>query len=326
MGCSRPTLYPPCPMRQNPDISTADHRNTGVLLALGAYGWWGVVPAIYYHALQEVPVMELIAWRVLAGLPIMLVILSMTGRLNALRSVLARPRVLAMLAVSTLLIGINWFVFIWALDTNRLAEVSIGYYVNPLVSVALGMIVLGERMRRAQWIAICIAAIGVVVSAIRIEGVPWISMSLAGSFALYGLVRKKVDADAPTGLTVEMIFFLPFMIVILWLVHRNVGTSFMGGPAWLMVMLLLGGPVTVIPLLLFTGGARRLRLSTIGLLQYIAPTGQILLAVFAFGESFGPERVIAFTLIWIAVILYSVDSIRAARSDRHDGSKVPVEY
>lgn len=312
-------------MRRNPDISTADHRTTGVLLALGAYGWWGVVPAIYYHALQEVPVMELIAWRVLAGLPIMLVILWMTGRLEALRSVVARPRVLAMLAASALLIGINWFVFIWALDTNRLAEVSIGYYINPLVSVALGMIVLGERMRRAQWIAICIAATGVVVSAIRIEGVPWISMSLAGSFALYGLVRKKVDADAATGLTVEMIFFLPFMIVILWLVHRHVGTTFMDGSGWMMVMLLLGGPVTIIPLLLFTGGARRLRLSTIGLLQYIAPTGQILLAIFAFGESFGPERVIAFALIWIAVILYSVDSIRAARSDREEYSPEPVE-
>ena len=286
-----------------------------MLLALGAFGWWGAVTPIYYFALKEVPVLELIAWRILAGLPLMLLLLGCTGRMPGLLAILKRPGVLGALTVSTLLIGVNWFVFIWAIDTERLAEVSLGYYINPLVSVALGMLVLGERMRVAQWIAIGIAIAGVVVSAIHIDGIPWISLSLAGSFAFYGLVRKQVDADAATGLTVEMTLFFPFMVIILGIVHVDGGTSFMSGPAWLKLMLLLGGPVTIIPLLLFTGCARRLRLATVGLLQYIAPSGQLLLAVLVFGEPFGTERFLAFLLIWIAVSLYSIDSFLASRAE-----------
>ena len=305
------TLYPPIPVT---GIHQSDHRTTGVLLALGAYGWWGAITPLYYYALKGVPVLELIAWRVLAGLPVMLMLLLMTGRMAALRSIFTQPRVLLALAGSALLIGINWFVFIVAVDTDRLAEVSLGYYINPLVSVALGMFVLGERMRPAQWCAVAIAATGVIILAIRIGGVPWISLSLAGSFALYGLVRKQVNADAPTGLAIEMLLFLPFMIVLLGFVHMNEGTRFAEGPWWLAVMLLLGGPVTIIPLLLFTGCARRLRLATVGLLQYIAPSGQLLLAVLVFGEPFGSERIIAFSLIWIAVLIYSTDTLRSAKA------------
>ncbi len=299
--------------------SQSDQRTTGVLLALGAFGWWGAVTPVYYHALKTVNVFELIAWRIVAGLPLLLLLLWATRRLGALRRVLSNPRTLVMLVTSALLIGVNWFVFIWAVDTDRLAEVSLGYYVNPLVSVALGMLVLGERMRPAQWIAVAVAMAGVAVSAIGIDGMPWISLSLAGSFAFYGLVRKQVDADAATGLTVEMLLFLPLMLVILGMVHTSDGTSFARGPWWLALMLLLGGPVTIVPLLLFTGGARRLRLATIGLLQYIAPTGQLLLAVFAYGEEFDTGRLTAFILIWIAVLTYSADSFLASRSPTPDG-------
>ena len=291
--------------------SQSDQSTTGVLLALGAYGWWGAITPVYYHALQGIPVLELIAWRVLAGLPIMLVLLGMTGRLAALKLILFKPRVIATLTGSALLIGVNWLVFIIAVDTNRLTEASLGYYINPLVSVALGMFVLGERMRLMQWLAIALATTGVVVLAIRIGGVPWISLSLAGSFALYGLLRKQVAADAPTGLAVEMLVLFPFMMVVLAFVHTNDGTAFASGPWWLAMMLLLGGPVTIIPLLLFTGCARRLRLATVGLLQYIAPSGQLLLGVLAFGEAFGSDRIIAFSLIWIAVIIYSIDTWRS---------------
>ena len=312
------TLYPPHRMAIETSHSSADQRKTGVLLALGAFGWWGAVTPVYYYALKEVPVLELIAWRVLAGLPLMLLLLALTGRLAGLGTIFGRPRVLAALAASTVLIGLNWFVFIWAIDTERLAEVSLGYYINPLVSVALGMVVLGERMRTAQWIAIAIAFLGVVVSAIHLDGIPWISLSLAGSFALYGLVRKQVDADAPTGLAVEMTLFFPFMLIILGLVHANEGTTFISGPWWMTLMLLLGGPVTIIPLLLFTGCARRLRLATVGLLQYIAPSGQLLMAVLVFNEPFGTERFLAFLLIWVAVSLYSIDSYLAARAESHD--------
>ena len=299
--------------------SQSDQRTTGVLLALGAFGWWGAVTPVYYHALKTVNVFELIAWRIVAGLPLLLLLLWATRRLGALRRVLSHPRTLVMLVTSALLIGVNWFVFIWAVDTDRLAEVSLGYYVNPLVSVALGMLVLGERMRPAQWIAVAVAMAGVAVSAIGIDGMPWISLSLAGSFAFYGLVRKQVDADAATGLAVEMLLFLPLMLVILGMVHTSDGSSFARGPWWLTLMLLLGGPVTIVPLLLFTGGARRLRLATIGLLQYIAPTGQLLLAVFAYGEEFDTGRLTAFILIWIAVLTYSADSFLASRSPTPDG-------
>ena len=174
----------------------SDRQTTGVLLALGAFGWWGAITPVYYHALKTVNVFELIAWRIVAGLPLLLILLWMTRRLPHLRQVLTRPRTMMMLVASALLIGVNWFVFIWAVDTDRLAEVSLGYYINPLVSVALGMLVLGERMRPAQWIAVAVAIAGVAVSAVGIDGVPWISLSLAGSFAFYGLVRKQVDADA----------------------------------------------------------------------------------------------------------------------------------
>ncbi len=310
------TLYPPCPVNST---SQSDRRTTGVLLALGAFGWWGAITPVYYHALKTVNVFELIAWRIVAGLPLLLLLLWATRRMGALRRVLSHPRTLVMLVTSALLIGVNWFVFIWAVDTDRLAEVSLGYYINPLVSVALGMLVLGERMRPAQWIAVAVAMAGVAVSAIGIDGMPWISLSLAGSFAFYGLVRKQVDADAATGLTVEMLLFLPLMLVILGMVHTSDGTSFARGPWWLTLMLLLGGPVTIVPLLLFTGGARRLRLATIGLLQYIAPTGQLLLAVFAYGEEFDTGRLTAFILIWIAVLTYSADSFLASRSPAPDG-------
>ena len=296
--------------------TTSDHSTAGVLLGLGAYGWWGCVTPFYYYALKEVPVLELIAWRVLAGLPIMLLLLWATSRHTQLFSLFKKPGVLGLLALSAILIGINWFVFIIAVDTDRLTEASLGYYINPLVSVALGMIFLGERMRALQWVAVIIAAIGVAVLAIKTGGVPWISLSLAGSFAFYGLIRKQVTADAATGLTVEMMLLFPFMFAVLIFVGVGEGAMIVDGPTWLIIMLLLGGPVTIVPLLLFTGCARRLKLATVGLMQYIAPTGQFLLGVFAFGEAFGPDRIIAFVLIWAAVILYSADALRQSRRQK----------
>ena len=293
--------------------TTSDHSTAGVLLGLGAYGWWGCVTPFYYYVLKEVPVLELIAWRVLAGLPIMLLLLWATSRARAMLGILKDPKIMGLLAVSAVLIGINWFVFIIAVDTNRLTEASLGYYINPLVSVALGMIVLGERMRTLQWLAIIIAAGGVTVLAIKTGGVPWISLSLAGSFAFYGLIRKQISVDAPTGLAIEMLLLFPFLLVVLGYVHMDQGTMMADGPTWLVIMLLLGGPITIVPLLLFTGCARRLRLATVGLMQYIAPTGQFLMGVVAFGEAFGTDRIIAFCLIWAAVIIYSMDTWRHAR-------------
>ena len=282
-------------------------------MAVAAYVWWAVATPLYYRVVDQVPVGELLAWRVLSGIPAMGVLLWATGRLGELRAILGNRRVLGILAVSALLISINWVVFVWSVIDNRLSEASLGYYLNPLVWVALGRLVLGERMRGPQCVAVGIAAAGVGVLAWRLGGVPWISLSLAGSFGLYGLVRKQVSAAPATGLTIEMLLLAPFMCVLLWLDHVEHGNAVLAGPWWVSILLLLGGVVTAVPLVLFAGGAKRLQLTTMGMLQYIAPTGQLLLAVLVFGESFGTDRLIAFLFIWAAVLVYSADSVRYAR-------------
>jgi len=283
-------------------------------MAVGAYGWWAIVTPLYYRVVDDVPVGELLSWRVISGIPAMWLLLWATGRLGEVWDALRRPRVLGLLSVSAVLIAINWVVFVWSVLDNRLSEASLGYYINPLVWVALGTIILGERMRAAQWIAVGLAAIGVAVLAWRLGGVPWISLTLACSFALYGLTRKQVDAAPAAGLMVEMLLLAPFMVALMWWGHVEYGNAAMAGPWWVTGLLLLGGVVTLVPLVLFAGGAKRLQLTTMGVLQYIAPTGQLVLAVAIFDEPFGVERVIAFAFIWAAVITYSLDSIRHARA------------
>lgn len=282
-------------------------------MAVGGYLWWAVVTPLYYRVITEVSLGELLAWRVLSGVPVLILLLWLTGALPALIRIFRRPKVLALLAASAILIAINWVVFVWAVIDNRLSEASLGYYINPLVWVAMGRILLGERMRLLQWFAVGLAFIGVSVLAWRIGGIPWISLTLACSFAMYGLVRKQVDASPATGLTVEMILLSPFMCLLIWFDHMEYGNAMIAGPLWVSAFLLLGGIVTAVPLVLFAGGAKRLQLTTMGMLQYISPTGQLLLAVLAFGEEFGTERFVAFLFIWAAVLTYSTDSIRNAR-------------
>jgi chloramphenicol-sensitive protein RarD len=282
-------------------------------MAIGAYGWWAIVTPLYYRVIDEVPIGELLAWRVVSGLPALWLLLWAVRRLPEFWAALRQPRVMLLLAASSILIAINWVVFVWAVIDNRLSEASLGYYINPLVSVALGMLVLGERLRRLQWIAIVLAAGGVAVLAWKLGGLPWISLTLAGSFGLYGLTRKQVAVGPAAGLAVEMLLLLPFMVALLWFDHVRYGNAALAGPWWVSLLLLLGGVVTIVPLVLFSGCVRRLRLASVGVLQYISPTGQLLLAVFAFGEPFGPERGVAFVLIWAAVLTYSIDSMRRSK-------------
>lgn len=282
-------------------------------MALGAYGWWAVVAPLYYRVVEEVSVGELLAWRVVAGLPLLVCMLMLVGRLHEVVAILKRPRVLGTLAVSAILIAVNWTVFVVSVIEHRLSDASLGYYICPLFSVALGMIVLGERMRWAQWIAIVLATAGVAVLAWRTGGLPWIALALAGSFGLYGLIRKQVDAAPGPGLAIEMLFLLPFMLVLLSIDHSISGSTFLEGSIGTAFVLFGGGVVTVVPLVLFAGGARRLQLSTVAILQYISPTGQLLLAVLVFNEPFGLDQVLAFALIWIAVTVYSIDTVRTTR-------------
>lgn len=261
----------------------------------------------------------------MAGLVVMLGLLAVSGRMGAFCKALVTPARIGLLSISSVLIAVNWLTFVYAIESSRLMDASLGYFINPLVSVALGVVFLGERLRRMQWLAVAIATSGVVWLTVSAGTLPWISVVLALSFGLYGLIRKRVDADAATGLTVECaILFLPSLAVLWWLGQTAVsgspdaggaGVSAVVGEAgsstgaewWLLV---LAGPMTALPLVWFAAAARRLPLSTIGLLQYIAPSGQFLLSWLAFGEQLTTSRLIAFAIIWTALVVYTVDAYR----------------
>lgn len=293
--------------------------------AIAGYGWWALVTPLYFHLLKEVPALEQLGWRVIAGVPTILFLLLALGRLGEVRDALCNRRVLGTLAISGVLIGINWFVFLYAVLTDRLSDASLGYYISPLVAVLLGMLVLGERLRKMQWIAIVIAAIGVAVMVVALGTLPWISLALAGSFGLYGLTRKRAHAAPAPGLAVEMLLLFPLMAGGLLFVQLDTGMSAFGDSTFITTLLLLGGVQTMVPLIFFAAGAKRLPLSTLGVLQYISPTGQLLLATLAFGEPFGSGQLLAFVIIWIAVLLYSTDAIRHVRRQRQFDLSIPGE-
>ena len=297
---------------------------SGVFFALGAYGWWAIITPVYFRILKDVPALELLSWRVLTGLPVLLLLLMATRRLNEFTTILRDRRVLLTLLLSALLLSVNWFTFVWAVITDNLVEASLGYYVNPLVSIVLGMFFLGERLRGFQIVAVLIAAIGVVVMGLSIGHPPWIALTLAVSFGFYGLLRKKVSAAPAPGLAIEMMIVFPLMLLLLFLVHVEDGVSAFTGPGWVTILLVLGGPQSIVPLLFFTGAAKRLKLSTVGVMQYLAPTGQLLLAVLVFDEAFTTGALWSFILIWCAVLLYSIDSVRRSRRERFEIS-IPGE-
>jgi chloramphenicol-sensitive protein RarD len=285
---------------------------SGVLFAVGAYLWWAIITPLYFKVLISVPIVELLVWRVLSGLPLLLFLLVYRKKLmHCIRSLRDKKTALLLLC-STLFISTNWIVFVLAVVWNRLTESSLGYYINPLFSVALGFLLLGERISRLQWIAVAIAACGVGYLAVAQGSLPWISLTLAFSFGMYGLLRKTMGVESIEGLTVEMGLTFPICLAVqVWFIASD-KTCIPEASGWIIFGLLLGGFVTIMPLLLFTSGARRLQLSTMGILQYIAPTGQLLLATIWFNEQFGLTQFIVFSLIWVAVILYSFDAWRSS--------------
>lgn len=298
---------------------------SGVVFALCGYGWWAFVTPIYFHVIKQVPAMEQLAWRVIAGVPTILFFLWLCSRHGEVRAALRNRTVLRTLAISAALIAINWFVFMYAVMTDRLSHASLGYYICPLVSVLLARLVLGERLRPIQWASVALAAVGVVVMTLTMDSFPWIALALSLSFAFYGLVRKRVDAAPAPGLAVEMLLLFPIMLGFLIFVQIDEGMSALGDDALITTLLILGGVQTMVPLIFFAAGARRLRLSTLGLLQYISPTGQLLLAVLLFGEPFGTGRFIAFACIWAAVLVYSIDTFRHARRSGTFDVSIPGE-
>jgi chloramphenicol-sensitive protein RarD len=290
-------------------MSTTASTRTGLLLGIGAYTLWGVLP-LYLRLLNDVPASQVLAHRVIWSL-LLLGIVVMVLRRSATIRVAAQGRTLLLLAASAALIAVNWLVYIWSVQNGHVLEASLGYFINPLVNVALGVAVLHERIRRWQAIAIAAAAAGVAVLAFG-GGALWISLTLAVSFGVYGLIRKIAAIDALGGLTVETLLLAPFCLAIIVMAGSN-GTGAFGADRGTDALLILAGAVTAAPLLMFAAAARRLRYSTMGLLQYIAPTLQFLQAVLLFGEVVRPAQMAAFALIWVACALYAWDSLRASR-------------
>jgi chloramphenicol-sensitive protein RarD len=289
-----------------------DEAGRGFWLGVAAYGLWGVLP-IYFKAIAAVPAFDIVAHRVLWSLPFLALLLTLQNGWSKVRLVLARPRTLLILVVTALLIGGNWLLYVYAVTRGHILAASFGYYLNPLVNVLLGRFVLRERLARLQWIAIAIAGAGISVLAAGALGQLWISLALCASFALYGLLRKIVAADALTGLAVETGLLLPLAIG--WLGWVALASQpVMGSDRFEAGMLLVAGIVSTTPLLLFTAAAKRLRFSTLGMLQFIAPTMQFLIAVLVYGEPFTRAHAIAFAAIWSALALYVVALLRAPRA------------
>lgn len=284
----------------------------GLVLAIGAYCIWGVLP-LYFHVLAHVPALQILAHRVVWSVLFLGVLVFAMGRAGDIWRA-ARGRTLLLLCASAALIAVNWFVYIWSVETGNVLAASLGYFINPLVNVALGMLVLGERLRRWQGVAIAVAAAGVLVLALSGGGAILISLSLAVSFGFYGLVRKVVAIDSLGGLTVETVLLVPLAAG--WLLYTTgQGTSGFGVSAGQNALLLAAGVITATPLLMFAAAARLLPLSMVGLLQYIAPTIQFLVAI-ALGEALHTVHLITFALIWTGCALYAWDSLRAARAPR----------
>lgn len=278
----------------------------GLLYASGAFLLWGAVP-VYWKTLQHVPALEILAHRVVWGLVFVAVWMTIRGRWQDFRAVFGRPRTVAALLASTVFIATNWGLFVYAVVTDRVLATSLGYYINPLVNVLLGLVVLGERLNRRQWFAVALAAFAVFLLTVRAGQLPWISLVLPVSFGFYSLLRKTVHADAVVGLTFETAALAPLAVGLL-LRQEHLGVGALGHRGLTMDLLLVAaGLVTAVPLILFTLGVRRIPLSTAGLLQYIAPTCTFLLAVLLYGEPFTPTHALSFGLIWTALVIYSLD-------------------
>ncbi len=288
---------------------TAQTR-AGLFYGIGAYTLWGVLP-LYLHMLKSVPAAQVLSHRILWSLLLLAAVILATRHLKPLLSA-ARGRTLLMLTGSAALIAVNWFVYIWAVSNEHLVEASLGYFINPLVNVALGTLLLGERLGRLQAAAIAVAGIGVLILAASGGGAIWISLTLALSFGFYGLIRKVAAIDALGGLTVETAILAPLAMAAL-LYAANTGTGEFGRDRTMDLLLILAGPVTAAPLLMFAAGAKRLRYTTMGLLQFIAPTLQFLEAVLIYHEPVRPAQLATFALIWVGCGLYAWSSIVAAR-------------
>lgn len=286
--------------------------NAGVLYAALAYVAWGLLP-VFFKQLSNVNAFEVVAHRMVWSLVFLLCVLAVLKRRAWLRDIIRQPRVMLTFGVSALLLSANWTVYVWAVQHARVLDASLGYFILPLIYVVIGFVFLHERPRPFQWVAVAVAAAGVVWLTIQAGRLPWIALVLALSFGIYGLLRKLAPLGALEGLALETLMLFPVAasLLALWTWHGQ--GALVQGDAPTMGWLLLAGPLTAIPLLLFASGARRIPMTMLGILQYISPSLQMLVGVWLYGESFDSARAVGFYLIWCALAIYSVDSLWSSR-------------
>ena len=291
----------------------------GIWLAVAAYTFWGVIP-IFWKALDTVPAVELLSHRIVWSVPLLLAIIVIRGRLPQLRSSYRSKDTTLTALLAGVLLAINWGVFVWAITTGHIVDASLGYFINPLVSVGLGVLVLRERLSVAQRIAIAIAAVGVIAMTVLVGVLPWIALVLAFSFGTYGLLKKREAAAGPIeGLFMETLFIMvPAVVYLIFLAGD--GTGAFGSSHSMTILLIAAGAVTIFPLLLFGAAAKRIPLSTLGILQYLAPTLQLLVGVFIYRETVSGGEWFGFVLVWIALAVYTVDNVRRLNAARVPGS------
>ena len=285
----------------------------GILYGIAAYGFWGTFP-LYFKAVANVPPVEVLAHRALWSFVVLAVLVGLLGRWKELWRELHSRKLIIMLTLSTLFIAANWLMFIYAVGSGHVLQASLGYFINPLVNVLLGVLFLRERLRTRQTLSIGLAVIGVLVLTAIVGEVPWVALTLALTFSLYALMRKLMPVDGLVSLTVETLIMAPLGLAYLgYLAAAGSREPLALGTVGL---LMLSGPITTVPLLFFGAAARRLRLSTMGILQYLSPTLQFLLAILAFREPFSSAQLLSFACIWAAVLIYAADSLFAAREYR----------
>lgn len=300
----------------SPQPAPATPKASGLVPALAAYGIWGFLP-LYLLLVKSVPPVEFVGWRIIWTLPLCLLIVAVRRQFPELLAALRNPRALLALLASAMLIGVNWFVYIWAIMAGEVYATSIGYYLNPLINVLLGTLFLGERLSQRQWLAVAIAALAVALLAAGALTSLWISLTLGISFGLYGLVRKQVAVGSLPGLTIESaILLLPAAAIAAWYAVSPAGSSFGHDPV-MSGLIIFSGVVTAIPLLLFALAARRMDYSTLGFIQYLAPTIVFILGLTVFEQPLAPVKLASFVLVWIAVAIFASDlwaKRRAARA------------
>lgn len=287
-------------------------RQIGVASGILAYVLWGLFP-LYWGFLEPATPTEVLAVRVVFSLASLLILVTVVGQWANVRAVLADSRRRAILAVAAVVVSVNWGVFIWAVANEHVVDASLGYFINPLVSVALGVAILRERLRGLQWLAVAIASVGVLYATVSLGRPPWIALVLASSFGFYGLAKKLAGVDAIASLTVELLVIFGFAVAYLALLGTRDELAF-GSYGWAHTLLMIGaGPVTAAPLLFFGFAAHRVPLSVLGPLQYVAPSLQLVIGVWVFGEVMTGERWLAFAVVWVALVVFTADALRHSR-------------